>query len=51
MFILSVNLMYLLLKGRYRKDPIVSLPLAESLLRRNVTGICLEEVEADGDDE
>ena len=40
-----------LLKGRYRRDPIVSLPLAESLLRRNVTGICLEEVEVDGDDE
>lgn len=40
-----------LLKGRYRRDPIVSLPLAESLLRRNVAGICLEEVEVDGDDE
>ena len=39
---------YLLLKGRYRRDSIVSLSLVESLLRRNVTGICLEEVEADG---
>ena len=46
-FLLSVNLIYLLLKGRYRRDPIVSLFLEESLLRRNVTGICLEE-EADG---
>ena len=36
-----------LLNGGYRKAPIISLPLAESLLRRDVTGICLEEVEVD----
>lgn len=30
-----------------RKDPVISLPLAESLLRRKVTGIQLEEVEVD----
>lgn len=34
-----------LLKDSRRKDPVVSLALAESLLRRNVTGICFEEVE------
>lgn len=33
------------LEGPYRKDPVVSLPLAESLLRRKITGICFEEVE------
>ncbi len=33
------------LAGKYRKDPIVSLPLAESLLRRDITGVCFEEVE------
>ena len=36
-----------LMEGKYRKDPIVSLPLAESLLRRRVTGICFEEVEVE----
>lgn len=34
-----------LLSGNQRKDPIVSLPLAESLLRRKPIGICFEEVE------
>ena len=34
-----------LLNGNQRKDPIVSLPLAESLLRRKPMGICFEEVE------
>ena len=34
-----------LLDGNHRKDPVVSLPLAESLLRRNPMGIRLEEVE------
>lgn len=34
-----------LLAGNHRKDPVVSLTLAESLLRRNAMGICLEEVE------
>lgn len=34
-----------LLAGKFRKDPVVSLALAESLLRRNVTGIRFEEVE------
>ncbi len=34
-------------EGILRKDPIISLPLAESLLRRKVTGICLEEVEVE----
>ena len=34
-----------LLKGNQRKDPIVSLPLAESLLRRWPMGIHFEEVE------
>ena len=33
-----------LLKGNQRKDPIVSLPLAESLLRRRPMGIHFEEV-------
>ncbi len=36
-----------ILNGIYRKDPIVSLPLAESLLRRKITGICFEEVEVE----
>lgn len=36
-----------LLEGRYRKDPVVSLALAESLMRRRVMGICLEEVEVE----
>lgn len=36
-----------LLAGRYRKDPIISLALAESLLRRNAVGLCLEEVEVE----
>lgn len=35
------------LKGSFRKDPVISLPLAESLMRRRVTGICFEEVEVD----
>lgn len=34
-----------LLKGNQRKDPIISLPLAESLLRRKPIGICFEEAE------
>lgn len=34
-----------LLSGHQRKDPVVSLPLAESLLRRKPVGICFEEVE------
>ncbi len=34
-----------LLQGNQRKDPIVSLPLAESLLRRKPMGIRFEEVE------
>ncbi len=34
-----------MLPGNHRKDPIVSLALAESLLRRNPVGICFEEVE------
>lgn len=34
-----------MLAGNYRKDPIVSLAVAESLLRRNIMGICVEEVE------
>lgn len=33
--------------GIQRKDPIASLPLVESLLRRKITGICFEEVEVD----
>lgn len=36
-----------LLNGRHRRDPVISLALAESLLRRNVTGISFEEVEAE----
>lgn len=36
-----------LLAGEHRKDPIVSLPLAESLLRRRITGICFQEVEVE----
>ncbi len=36
-----------LLKGVQRKDPLISLPMAESLLRRKVTGICLEEAEVE----
>ena len=36
-----------ILNGKYRKDPIVSLPLLESLLRRKVTGLCFEEVEVE----
>ena len=36
-----------LLEGNHRKDPIVSLALAESLLRRQVVGICFEEVEVE----
>ncbi len=36
-----------LLEGNYRKDPIVSLALAESLLRRQPMGIHFEEVEAE----
>jgi len=36
-----------LLNGSYRKDPVISLPLAESLMRRKVVGICFEEVEVD----
>lgn len=34
-----------LLKDSQRKDPVVSLALAESILRRQPMGICLEEVE------
>lgn len=33
------------LDGPYRKDPIISMPLAESLLRRDIIGINFEEVE------
>lgn len=36
-----------LLEGSHRKDPIVSLALAESLLRRQSIGICFEEVEVE----
>jgi len=36
-----------MLAGNHRKDPIVSLALAESLLRRNPMGICFEEVEVE----
>ncbi|MGN0403376.1 MAG: hypothetical protein ACI4HQ_14125 [Acetatifactor sp.] len=36
-----------LLAGNHRKDPIVSLALAESLLRRQPIGICFEEVEVE----
>lgn len=35
------------LSGNHRKDPVVSLALAESLLRRNPVGICFEEVEVE----
>lgn len=34
------------LDGPYRKDPIISMPLAESLLRRDIIGVKIEEVEA-----
>lgn len=33
------------LAGPYRKDPIISMPLAESLLRRDIMGVKIEEVE------
>ena len=36
-----------LLAGNHRKDPVVSLALAESLLRRQPIGICFEEVEVE----
>ena len=36
-----------MLAGNHRKDPVVSLALAESLLRRNPVGICFEEVEVE----
>ena len=36
-----------MLSGHHRKDPMVSLPLAESILRRKPMGICFEEVEAE----
>lgn len=36
-----------LLENSRRRDPLVSLPLAESLLRRNCIGIRLEEVEVE----
>ncbi len=36
-----------LLAGSHRKDPVVSLPLAESILRREPTGVCFEEVEVE----
>lgn len=36
-----------LMEGNRRRDPVVSLPLAESLLRRNCMGICFEEVEVE----
>ena len=36
-----------LLEGNHRKDPIVSLALAESLLRRQPIGIYFEEVEVE----
>ena len=36
-----------LLQGSRRKDPIVSLALAESLLRRKPVGICFEEAEVE----
>lgn len=36
-----------LLKGSQRKDPVVSLALAESLLRRKPCGLCFEEVEVE----
>lgn len=36
-----------LLKGCQRTDPIVSLALAESILRRKPIGVCFEEVEVE----
>lgn len=36
-----------LLDGKQRKDPVASLALVESLLRRKPTGICFEEVEVE----
>lgn len=36
-----------LLEGNHRKDPIVSLALAESLLRRQPVGVCFEEAEVE----
>lgn len=36
-----------LLKGSQRKDPLISLAVAESILRRNVIGVRLEEVEVE----
>lgn len=33
------------LDGPYRKDPIISMPLAESFLRRDIMGVKMEEVE------
>lgn len=36
-----------LLDGNQRKDPVASLALVESLLRRKPTGMCFEEVEVD----
>ena len=36
-----------LLKGCQRNDPIVSLALAESILRRKPMGVCFEEVEVE----
>ena len=36
-----------LLKGSQRDDPIVSLALAESILRRKPMGVCFEEVEVE----
>ena len=35
------------LSGKHRKDPVVSLALAESLLRRKPVGLCFEEVEVE----
>lgn len=35
------------LSGKHRKDPVVSLALAESLLRRKPAGMCFEEVEVE----
>jgi len=39
-----------LLGGKQRKDPVASLALVESLLRRKPTGMCFEEVEAEQDE-
>ena len=33
--------------GIHREDPVISLSVAESILRRRVTGICFEEVEVE----